>query len=35
MVNKRLVVILWSVAALLAAAAYFATRGEVIDYRDA
>lgn len=35
MSKKRLVVTLWSVAAVLAAAAYFATRAEVIDYRDA
>ncbi|MFM9002000.1 MAG: PKD domain-containing protein [Opitutia bacterium] len=35
MANKRLIVILWSVAALLGVAAYFATRGEVVDYREA
>jgi len=35
MSNKRLVVTLWSVAAVLALAAYYASRGEVVDYRDA
>lgn len=35
MSNKRLVVTLWSVAAVLALAAYFAGRGDVVDYRDA
>lgn len=35
MSNKRLIVTLWSVAAVLALAAYFASRGEVVDYRDA
>lgn len=35
MSQKRLIVILWSVAALLVAAAFFATRTEVVDYRDA
>lgn len=35
MSKKRLVVTLWSVAAVLALAAYFATRSEVVDYRDA
>lgn len=35
MSKKRLIGILWSVAALLAVAAYFASRGEVIDYRGA
>lgn len=35
MSNKRLLAALWSVAGLLALAAFFATRSEVIDYREA
>ncbi|MFM7399263.1 MAG: PKD domain-containing protein [Verrucomicrobiota bacterium] len=35
MSNKRLVVTLWSVATVLALAAYFASQGEVVDYRGA